>query len=847
MKRNILVYGFIFIFCLAARAQDRPAPSTNRLYGKVIDASSKKGIEAASVQFFLYYTDTLTNTVKDTLAGGMLTRPNGDFSVENLPSADSIRLEITAIGFQEYNQTIHLSGNNLREQDLGNISMAVDARFLATVTVVGQKPALELGVDRKTFNVDKSITSTGGTAIDVMRNIPSVSVDVDGNVTLRNNSPQIFVDGLPTILTMDQIPADNIERIELFTNPSAKFDASSRGGIINIILKKNRKMGLNGVATFGAGHPDILLGNITMNLRQGKFNFFVTANYNQSGGKAKGTTERINKALDTVQDYFNQDALTERLRRFGSLRFGFDLFADNRNTITIAQNFVKGRFTGDERQEQEYLSKSQTLEKTGLRTNYGVSDNFRSNTQVSYKYKFTKPGKELTADVNFNTGRSEDGTDIVNAFYLPDGSLIALPAQVRNRGDNDNKQFTFQADFINPKSDDEKIEAGIRTYVNDFRSTFDSYSVSNGGEIKLPLSNNYTSREIVNAAYFTYGNKIRSFAYQLGLRFEHSEFTGEMVDSAFKFGYQYPNSIDNIFDALFPSVFLTKSIGEETEIQLNYTRRIRRPNFWQLNPYININDPVNLEMGNPQLQPEFTNSIEFNYSKNYESGNFLGVLYFQNNERDITRYSDTISAEQFQQLNNAAVDPNAILNTFINAQATNRYGMELTLQQNFGKYFDITPTIDLQYRKVKVEQYNLSNEGFNWEAGLIANYRIETKKKSFFNKMSFQLQGEYESAEVTPQGRNLEQYAIDMAWRKDFLKGNKASLTLSVNDVFNTRRWGNIYDTDDFYQESWRRRNVRSFRLSFTYRFGKNDFNLFNRDERRGRDDEEGGGTEGTR
>ena len=168
--------------------------------------------------------------------------------------------------------------------------------------------------------------------------------------------------------------------------------------------------------------------------------------------------------------------------------------------------------------------------------------------------------------------------------------------------------------------------------------------------------------------------------------------------------------------------------------------------------------------------------------------------------------------------------------------------MELTLQQNFGKFFDITPTVDLQYRKVIVKQHNLSNEGFNWEAGLIANYRIETKKKSFFNKFSFQLQGEYESQEVTPQGKNLEQYSMDFALRKDFLKGNKASFTFSINDIFNTRRWGSIYDTDDFYQESYRRRNVRSFRITLTYRFGKSDFNLFRRgDERRNGDDEEGG------
>ncbi|MBC7851317.1 MAG: TonB-dependent receptor, partial [Chitinophagaceae bacterium] len=774
MKKLPILFGLFLLFAIDLMGQDFPITAqlpkpSSRLYGKVLDASTKKGIEAASIQFFLYYTDTTSQTVKDTLVGGMLSRANGDFSVENLPAADSIRLEISAIGFQEYKQTLAINPASISERDLGNISLGQDARFLSSVTVVGQKPALEMGVDRKTFNVDKSITSTGGTAIDVMKNIPSVSVDVDGNVTLRNNSPQIFVDGLPTILTLDQIPADNIDRIELFTNPSAKFDAASRGGIINVILKKNRKNGLNGIASVGGGHPDILNSNLTLNLRQGKFNFFVNGSYNQGGGIASGRTERINKSADTISNYFNQFSSTERLRRFGSLRFGFDLFADNRNTITVSQNFVKGKFTSDEDQDQIYYDDKKILLQTGKRLNQGISENVRSNTQLSFKHKFQAQGRELSADANYNTGKSDDGSSIINSFFDPAGMPISDPARVRNDGSSKNDQFTFQLDFINPRGENSKMEMGVRAYVNNFSSQFNSFSVLNGGETKLPLSNNYESREVVNAAYFTYGNKIKSFAYQLGLRFEHSEFTGEQVDSSRKFGYTYPNGLDNIFDALFPSIFLTKELAEGTEIQLNYTRRVRRPNFWQLNPFININDPVNLEQGNPQLQPEFTNSIEFNVNRNYSSGNFLGVVYFQNNERDITRYSDTITEAQYLQLNNAAVDPNAILNTFINARSTNRLGLELTLQQQFGKNFDITPSVDLQYRKVNVDEFDLSNEGFNWEAQLIANYRIQTKKPSLFNKLSFQLMGEYESSEVTPQGRNLEQYGMDFALRKDFL------------------------------------------------------------------------------
>src|SRR5690606_33605934 len=211
-------------------------------------------------------------------------------------------------------------------------------------------------------------------------------------------------------------------------------------------------------------------------------------------------------------------------------------------------------------------------------------------------------------------------------------------------------------------------------------------------------------------------------------------------DSARNFGYEYPTSIKNIWDALFPSLYLSKKLNDMEEIQLNYSRRVRRPGFWQLNPFIDINDPLNIQQGNPELKPEFRNSIEFNYSRNFKNNsNFMGSIYYRNTQGDITRYSDTLTTQQYQQLNNAAVDPSAILNTFINSQSVNRVGLELTLQQKIGTNFDLTPSLSFDYRKVKanVSKADLSNEGFDWEAELTANYKIRTKnERSLFNKMS---------------------------------------------------------------------------------------------------------------
>jgi outer membrane receptor protein involved in Fe transport len=835
---------FLISFQLAAQVEREDPPVGNdpviriqeqRIFGKVTDSRSGQGLAAATVQLF-----KLMPEGRDSLISSQFTRSNGDFNFTQFPKADSIQIRISGVGYQGWSRTIVPSTTQSLATDLGNIVLEAEVTTLTGVVVTAQRPALEMGIDRKSFNVERNLTTAGGTALDVMRNIPSVSVDVEGNVQLRNAQPQLFVDGRPTILTPDQIPADQVERIELITNPSAKFDAASSAGIINIVMKRNRRVGLNGVATLGVGHPSIYNGNLTINVRQGKLNFFGSGSYNQSGGEAKGRTLRQNKDNGIISNYFNQYSLNDSRRRFNSVRFGLDFFATNRTTLSITQNIANGNFRNEEQQDQEYLNSSRQLERYGYRTSIGENEFNRNNTQLNFTHKFPQPGKELSANINYNYGKGNDLTNIQNTFYLPDGSPYSSPAQVRNEGANNSDQYTFQVDYVAPSGENAKLELGARSNINEQQSLFTSYAIANGLDTRLPLGNNYAYREVVNALYASWSNKIKTFSYQAGLRAEVSSFEGQLLDSAKKFGYDYPNSARRFFDALFPSLFLTKQVGDNVQLQVNYTRRIRRPNFWQLNPFIDINDPVNLRQGNPALQPEFVNSFEFNYSQDYKKGNFLGVVYYRNNLRDITRYSDTISTALYQQLNNAAIDPNAILNTFINARSTNRLGLELTLQHQFNEQFGITPTLDLQYQQVNadVESLRLSNSGFNWDAELTMNYRFN-KEAGLLKNLGLQLVGEYESEEVTAQGRNKPEYQVDFGLRKEFLKDKKAAFSFNINDIFNTHRFGNIFDTEAFYQESYRRRNVRSFRINFTYKFGKDNFNLSRREDNDRRGDDE--------
>ena len=852
MKFLLLSIGFIVFFLngFSQDEQEQQIPQqpgnievkSNKIYGKLVDQSGKP-VEDASVILYSGQTGSA-----DSLFKAMLSKPNGDFNFSNLPSSNQVyRVAISAVGYEPVEKKISIGKNRNDsanfDKDLGNIELQSHIKQLSNVTVSSSRPALQMGIDRKIFNVEKSITSAGGTAIDVMKNIPSVSVDIDGNVQMRNTTPQIFIDGRPTILTLDQIPADHIERVELITNPSAKYDASSSGGIINIVLKKNKRIGLNGLASVGGGTPQLFNSNLNVNLRQGKINFFASGGYNRSGGEAKGQTNRENKDNGVITDYFNQNSNNKRARKFTSVRVGVDYFIDNRNTITVSQNFVKGRFGNDETQHQEYLNANKELQYYGERESNGQAGFNRKSTRLSFKHSFPKEGKEFTADADYNYGSHSDNTNITNSYFYPDNSVYKPTDVVRDEGNNNNKQLTLQADYTNPINDRSKIETGVRSYYNKATNAYDAFSVNSGQETKLPLSNNYEYDEMINAAYITYSNKTadESFSYQVGLRTEYSKFDGKMLDSAFKFGYEYPNSLGKIWNALFPSFYLSKKINDDNEIQFNFTRRIRRPRFWELNPFIDISDPLNLRQGNPQLKPEFINSFEFNYSKNYKNGNFLGVLYFTNNPKDITQYSDTITAAQYQQLNNAAVDPNAIINTFVNANTTNRYGAELTLQHKIGKNFDITPSMNLQYRSVKasINNLNLNNSGFNWQGKLNMDYKIETEDKSFFNNFSFQFSGRYESPRVIPQGKEIAHADADFAMRKDFLKDKKAAITFSVNDLFNSRKWGTIYDTEQFYQDSYRRWNVRNFRLTFSYKFGDPNFTLGKRGGSRSNDNED--------
>jgi outer membrane receptor protein involved in Fe transport len=831
-------------------------------YGKLIETKSGKPVEYASIQLIQNKFDTVTKTRKEVVIAGMLTKANGEFSLENIPVFGQYKLKVTAIGFKPYEQAVKFDmkmggGNNGDissmlgglDKDLGNIKIETEEKLLENVTVTGSKPGLQLGIDRKVFNVDKNLVSTGGTAVDVMRNVPSLNVDIDGNVTMRNNTPQIFVDGRPTTMTLEQIPADAIESVEIITNPSAKFDASGgTAGILNIVLKKNRKVGYNGsIRTNVDSRARVGLGG-DINIRQSKVNLFLNANYNQRKSISTGTTDRTTYGNPDI--FLHQADRSKMIGNFGFFRTGLDYFVDNRNTISVAGNFVRGTFkpTTTSTMFTDFLTNPKTSSLAERISN--TTGKFRNlGTTLSYKHNFPKSGQELTADITYNASKNSNINLIKTDSLDMATHNIAKSSSQQQNGSGTNENFIVQTDYSNPITDKSKIEMGLRASIRKVDSKNDFYFFDpSGNAIYNPLlSVKYNSRDQVYAAYTTYSNQLKNFGYQLGLRVESSEYEGHLPDKNQDFNVKFPVSF-------FPSVFLNNKMKHDQELQLNYTRKINRPNFFQLYPFTDYSDSLNISRGNPDLKPEFTNSVELSYQKTFKNkDNFLASMYYKNTNDLITRY-------QVRE-NNAFTGKDELINTFINASSSYVTGLELISRNKMTKWWDLTTNVNLYTSKIKtgIADQPEQDQFASWFAKINNTFK-------FLKSFSLQLSGDYQSKTVLPpggsgggggrggggfgggggmfgqttssQGFVRANYGVDAAVRYEFLKNKQASLSLNVNDIFKTRRSDIHSESLYFTQDVFRRRDAQVMRLNFNWRFGKFDAALFKRKNLKNQNDQ---------
>lgn len=859
-KITVILASFLISYTLFAQpgGGGRPgggASLTGRFYGKVVEAKSGKPIEYASVQLIQNRMDSATKKRKEVVVAGMLTRNNGEFSLENVPAMGSSKLRITVVGYKSFEQTISFDlkpggGADMMsalDKDLGNVKIEFEEKVLDNVTVTASSnPGLRLGIDRKVFSVDKNLVSAGGTAVDVMRNVPSVSVDIDGNVSMRNNTPQVFVDGRPTTMSLDQIPADVIESVEIITNPSAKYDASGgTAGIINVIMKKNKKVGYNGSLRANLDSRGRIGGGGDINIRQEKVNFFLSGNVNQRKSISTGTTDRLTYGTPDIQ-------LTQNDRNVGRGTFGFgraglDYFIDNRNTISVSGNFARGTMRPNNSSMMQTDVLGNTVTTSFAERISNTRYDFRnSGTMLSYKHNFPKSGKEFTADFTYNTSRNTSVNNIKTDSLDNSTKNILKSSAQRQDGKGSNENYIFQADYTNPLTEKSKLEIGVRASIRNVDNRNDFYFVnSTGAAIYNPsLSVNYNSSDKVYAAYTTFTSQLKNFGYQLGLRLESSDYEGRLPDKNQFFNIKFPVS-------LFPSVFLSNKMKNDQELQLNYTRKINRPNFFQLYPYTDYSDSLNISRGNPDLRPEFTNSVELSYQKIFKKNkdNLLASLYYKNT-------NDLIARFQVQE----TVPDTILVNTFINANASYVTGLELTQKTKMNKWWEMTVNMNLFTSRIKT-----GIAGQPEQDPLVSWFGKLNNTLKLFKNFTMQLSGEYQSRTILPpggsgnsggggggrgggmfgqttssQGYQRANYFVDAGFRYEFLKNRQASISLNINDIFRTRRSDVHSESPYFTQDVFRRRDPQVLRLNFNWRFGKFDPNLFKRKNNRSPDNGQG-------
>ncbi len=865
-KFIVILASFLTVYTTSAQMpggnNNRPGqgrPQMNgTFYGKLVEAKTSKPIEYASVQLIQNRMDTVTKKRKEVVISGMLSDNHGDFRLENVPAFGQFKLQVTIVGFKPYEQTVSFGikpGGDMSEmmaaldKDLGNIKIDVEEKTLDNVTVTSTNPGLRLGIDRKIFNVDKNLVSAGGTAVDVMRNVPSISVDIDGNVTMRNNTPQIFVDGRPTNLSLDQIPADAIESVEIITNPSAKFDASGgTAGILNVVLKKNKRVGYSGsVRSNLDSRGRVGLGG-DINVRMNKVNFFLNANMNQRKSISNGTTDRTT-LIGIPNTALHQTDQSVSKGQFMFFRGGFDFFLDNRNTLSIAGNIAKGQFKPYSSSDIEIDSLYPVIKTSYSDRNSNSNSKFNNaGALISFKHIFPKQGEEWTADINYNRSKNNN-LNLVSTNYYADyfSSLISTFNQQQD-GNGTNENIVVQTDYVKPLNEKSKLEAGLRAQFRKVDNKNNFYIIGNGGSLTYvpDQSVNYNSTDNVYAAYATYSNQYKNFGYQLGLRVESSDYVGNLPDKGQSFSIQFPVS-------LFPSIFLNQKLKNDQDLQLNYSRKINRPNFFQLYPFTDYSDSLNISRGNPGLSPEFTNSMELSYQKTFKNkDNFIASAYYKNTNDLITRYQD-------KETNTSGKE--VLINTYINASASYVTGLELVSKNKLVKWWDLTSNLSLFTSKIKLNIAGQPEQDpfASWFVKLNNTFKLP---KNF----SLQLSGEYNSKTILPpggsnsggrgggmhgggmfgqasasQGYVKANYYVDAGLRYEFLKNRQASLSLNVNDIFRTRRQNIFSQSAYFTQEMFRRRDPQLLRLNFNWRFGKFDPNLFKRKSNKNQEN----GTEG--
>jgi outer membrane receptor protein involved in Fe transport len=765
---------------------------TVKISGKAADATTGKPVEYASV--VLLKEDS-------TVVTGMYTQPDGSFSFS--PAAGKYILRITFMGYNKLEKPV-----NSNKPLIGTLKLQRAGKVLATVEVKSEKPAFSMQIDREVYDASAILTADGGTGTDVLKNIPSVDVDIDDNITLRGKSVTIYVDGKPSPFgdaktALQMIPAETIDRVEVINNPSAKYEAQGGGGIINIVLKRDKAIGYNVMLNAGVATRGQLNGSANASLRIKKFNFFGNYNGRYESQAGSGYSYRQNLVADTSDTYFfSQDSRNKNSNHSNGGRLGLDYYLDDYNTFTLTEGLTSSLGNSADQILLDYQDQQKLTLKSGQRNNGSNYNSPNNNTSFNFRHTTDRPNEEWTAYVSYSDNKSNN-----NSNYHTQYSTAPHPEMQQNTGISQNKFWNIQSDYTTPVGKKGKFETGakatLRNNNNDYNAqvyndTTEEFEKSN------TLSNTYFYKEDIYGGYANFSNAIGNLGYQVGLRAEQAVLNG--------FSYTKDTAVKNRFFNLFPSVFFKYNLphSQDQSLIFNFSTRVDRPGFDQLLPYINNSDPQNIRAGNPNLKPSLTQKYEVNYSRYFPSSkDYLntGVYYSQAND-DIDRISilDTTTGVTTTKPMNLATDQD--------------WGANFTYNLHILEGWNVSTNLNLQYSKLTGG--NINNENFSYGITMNSTVRLP-------HKFNIQMNGHYRAPRVTPQGSFKAMNGMDLGFRKEFLKNNAMAISLNISDVLNTQQFSTHYETESFIQDYSRKRTTRFIRINIRYRFGKMDPNLFKR------------------
>ncbi|MGV3504829.1 MAG: TonB-dependent receptor domain-containing protein [Adhaeribacter sp.] len=788
MKFSWLLFFFLPLWGFA---QQNPAPSF-RIRGVLADGQNK-AIPFGSIALY--------RVPDSTLVGGVASDDAGRFELPAAPGR--YYLKVTMVSFQSKTIPNVLVQN--QDVQLGTVALKTSAELLEEVLIRGERSQMELALDKKIFHVGKDLANAGGTAADILSNVPSVAVDVEGNVSLRGSgNVRILIDGKPSGLVslkggsgLQQLQGSSIERVEVITNPSARYEAEGMGGIINIVLKKERQEGFNGSFDFITGQPDNFGLGANVNYRRKNLNFFVnyTASYRNAPGR--NATYQELYGPDTLISDQTMDSRLKGLNN--SARAGLDYFFNDRNILTGAYTYrlSKGKRFSDIRY-LDYLGDTRFLQSRTDRTQDETETEPNSEYSLSYKRTFARKGQEFTADLRFLDNWEESDQTFTEQSFRPDGQPAAPGLLQRSLNDETEKQLLVQVDYVHPFSEEGKLEAGLRSSSRDMTNNFSvSQQAGDGNWMDLDsLTNNFLYEENIHALYGILGNKVARFTYQLGLRAELTDVTTTLK----KNNEVNPRDYSN----LFPSGHLTYELPRDHALQLSYSRRVRRPQYNDLSPFMTYSDRRNYWSGNPDLNPEFTDAYELGHIKYFGKGSLSSTLYYRYTTDKVVRIR--------------RLDERGFSFTRPENLATEKsFGAEFAGSYQVFPWWKADGSLNLFRARTDGRNLNadFQSDTYSW-------FVRQNSRLTLWKKVDFQVRGNYEAPQQTPQGRRKAMASLDLALSRDILR-EKGTLTLNVVDVFNSRRYRNIIEGtnaegDRFYTESFSQPRQRQVNLTLNYR-----------------------------